>query len=812
MIKKLSIRLITFLCCFSCFDAAAQTTVIHQASAYKTSWQRLLLQLSQAYYTAERENQIDLDSSLIYCSHSLGLSRLPVVAEGLDSPDLAGQLKWIDERDPATGIHLLSAAMGKKHLELLVLLGAYYAFQPDEYHRYKDSILFFLNRAIDESKIQHEPQLGWQARLLIGKMYADGYDFRHGDPIFDQLTKECRAAGDHIMEAKVWFYRGLYTGFTPVTAPYRIAYLEQAQSLYHRENNTEGEINALTDISYLNVAIYQLDKAYKASLRALRLAELIHFPFTHYNTDAVTMITVFEGKFGEPLRFGLETVRIAETVHDSIGLGGFYGRIGQLYFSEDIRHEEGQKWLEKALYTMVRRGGQNSLHRVLFSLVGSLLASHHSDKAWATFLEISKKMPPKTLSDKLFYYLSYSNYYSSAENYAMAEKYLVSADRVEHQLAKKGFGLRRALITGMFGDLYYAKGEYNKARVTYEEFLSDHSIDSEELGNKLGTLVNLISIDSIQRDYVSGWRHFRLYKKLADSDYVISRIRSAEELQVKYETAEKENQITLLNQKTKLEQADLDKTTLIKNVTIAGIVLILIIALLLYRQSRLRQGTNRVITEKNSLLERLLTEKEWLLKEVNHRVKNNLHMVISLLESQAMYLENDALKALETSKRRIFSMSLIHQKLYQSENVKTIDMSVYLPELVNYLRESFDDGKYIHFRLEVESIHLSISQAIPIALVLNEAITNSVKYAFPQKKMGEISIEMHQADEIIELTIGDNGVGIASKVEGQDPDALGLKLMRGLIEEIGGQVQFENDHGTIITISFKTDLLVEIEK
>ena len=185
-------------------------------------------------------------------------------------------------------------------------------------------------------------------------------------------------------------------------------------------------------------------------------------------------------------------------------------------------------------------------------------------------------------------------------------------------------------------------------------------------------------------------------------------------------------------------------------------------------------------------------------------------MVISLLESQAIYLENDALEAMQSSKHRIFSMSLIHQKLYQSEDVKTIDMSVCLPELVSYLRDSFDTGRYIHFNLEVDPIQLSVSQAIPLALVLNEAITNSVKYAFPGNRLGEISIKMRQTGEDIELIIRDNGIGMAKAPE--DADSLGLKLMRGLVEEISGQIQFENNNGTIITITFKTDLLVELEK
>jgi two-component system, sensor histidine kinase PdtaS len=807
MIKKLSIGLVIFWNCFFCFKAGGQNAAFKKPSEYKTSWQRLLLQLSQAYYTAAKENQIDLDSSLIYCAHSLGLSRLPVIAEGIDVSDLTGQLKWIDKRDPKSGMRMLSVASGKKYLELLVFMGAYYAFEPDSYHRYKDSVLYFLNRAISESKTQHEQQLGWQARLLIGKMYVDAYDFQHGDPIFDQLAKDCQAAGDHITEAKVWFYRGLYTGFTPVTVPKRIAYLQQARLLYHQQNITEGEISALTDISYLNVPIYQLDKAHKASLEALSLTESVQFPFRQYNTDAVAMITTFEGKFGEPLRYALQTVRLAEAVHDSIGLGGFYNRVGVLYSMEDPKHEEAQKWLEKAVYIVMRTGDDNILYISLYNLVNSLNAKGNLNKAWNILLEVSKKMPPKTTVDKLNYNLAYSWCYIMSKNYDMAEKYAVRADGIEQQLGKNGYSFQRAAVTEEFGDLYFFKGDYAKARINFERYLSDPSRKGTGLSSELYAFEKLLRIDSIQRDNASEVRHFRLYNKLTDSNFVISKTRQAEELQVKYETAEKESEIALLNQKAKLEQVNLNKATLIGNVTIGGIGLLVIIAVLLYRQSRLRKKSNQVITHKSELLEHLLTEKEWLLKELNHRVKNNLHMVISLLESQAMYLESDALKAMKTSKHRIFSMSLIHQKLYQLEDVKTIDMSVYLPELVNYLRDSFDAEEYIHFSLELEPVQLSVSQAIPLALVLNEAITNSIKYAFPGNRLGEISIKMRETGETIELIIRDNGVGMVEAAEDTCIDSLGLQLMRGLIEEISGQIQFENNNGTIITITFEHRLL-----
>src|SRR6185436_5861909 len=113
----------------------------------------------------------------------------------------------------------------------------------------------------------------------------------------------------------------------------------------------------------------------------------------------------------------------------------------------------------------------------------------------------------------------------------------------------------------------------------------------------------------------------------------------------------------------------------------------------LFRQSRLRKRNNTVITHKNEQLQHFLTEKEWLLKEIHHRVKNNLQIVMSLLNSQSAFIENDAaLTAIHDSQHRVQAMSLIHQKLYGSENVSSIDMSFYIPELVSYLADSFNTG------------------------------------------------------------------------------------------------------------------------
>jgi len=200
----------------------------------------------------------------------------------------------------------------------------------------------------------------------------------------------------------------------------------------------------------------------------------------------------------------------------------------------------------------------------------------------------------------------------------------------------------------------------------------------------------------------------------------------------------------------------------------------------------------------------LLIEKEWLLKEIHHRVKNNFHIVASLLEIQSSYLKNkEAYSAIKESQHRIHSMSIIHQKLYQSETLSTIHMPDYIYELVEYLRESYAIRGDIRFDLRIENIELNHSIATTLGLILNEAITNSIKYAFADTVEGKISITLnHISDSQILLNISDNGRGLPADFNSHVETSMGMELLQGLTDDIGGSFKIENNNGTHIKIIF----------
>ena len=240
----------------------------------------------------------------------------------------------------------------------------------------------------------------------------------------------------------------------------------------------------------------------------------------------------------------------------------------------------------------------------------------------------------------------------------------------------------------------------------------------------------------------------------------------------------------------------------------------LILGGIFYRQSMIRQKLNKEILAKNrrqevllSRLNRLLSEKQWLLKEVHHRVKNNLHTIISLLNLQAEFLKDDALLAIENSQHRIHAMSLIHSKLYAAEDVQNIDMREYIKELVAYLKDAFGDAENISYSTEIDALLLDVGQAMPLGLIINEAVTNSIKYAFPGGRKGTISIQLSKVGNLVRLTISDNGIGMVNPVRDSNLSSLGLKLIEGLSADINGELTIENDNGTKLIISFDAEYL-----
>jgi len=248
--------------------------------------------------------------------------------------------------------------------------------------------------------------------------------------------------------------------------------------------------------------------------------------------------------------------------------------------------------------------------------------------------------------------------------------------------------------------------------------------------------------------------------------------------------------------------------------------LVFLILGLLYKLYRTRNNYDERIALKegeinnqNEILNKLFSEKEWLLKELHHRVKNNLQVVISLLNSQSAYLENkDALLAIQDSQHRMNAMSLIYQKIYEAENLAVIDMCWYIPELIAYLKGVFHTEKKISYKLDIECVDLDVAQAVPLGLILNEAIINAIKYSYPEMAQGEVNIRLKRIeDETYRLIISDNGVGVPNDAALKNRNSFGMHLMNGLSTQADGTFNIESNNGLTITIDFTKQQLADAD-
>jgi two-component sensor histidine kinase len=179
-----------------------------------------------------------------------------------------------------------------------------------------------------------------------------------------------------------------------------------------------------------------------------------------------------------------------------------------------------------------------------------------------------------------------------------------------------------------------------------------------------------------------------------------------------------------------------------------------------------------------------------------------LQFIISLLNMQSAYLDNDAaILAIRESQSRMYAMSLIHQKLYHSDEIAFIDMVKYVRDMITYLSDSLIREGNVVFDLQLDDIELEAVQAAPVGLILNEAITNSIKYAFPDNRPGIITIKLlyTETGEIL-LSIADNGIGLSEEVT--RVDSLGMKLITTLSEQLEASLSISNDNGLHISILF----------
>jgi two-component sensor histidine kinase len=280
-----------------------------------------------------------------------------------------------------------------------------------------------------------------------------------------------------------------------------------------------------------------------------------------------------------------------------------------------------------------------------------------------------------------------------------------------------------------------------------------------------------------------------------------------------YNLSKEKERIEALSKMKHLENASLHSKTQ-RNFAIIISLFLMVLGLLLYKRYWDKIRTNKILVAKNSeietqksLMNKALEERETLLKEIHHRVKNNLQIISSLLNLQSKKItDENVLASITEGKNRVEAMSLIHQNLYQSDQLTSINMQDYFLQLLSHLSRSFGRPEYvISYHVNAEEIFFDIDTAIPVGLMVNELVSNAYKHAFNNKEKGEINVSVHRGNNSkYQLKVSDNGVGFSEEDILAEANSLGLRLVKSLsTKQLKGDFTMQNKSGTVVTITFE---------
>jgi len=592
--------------------------------------------------------------------------------------------------------------------------------------------------------------------------------------------------------------------------------LNEAAVVYKALHNLEKEAEVLKEFADFHFGKGEYELAEKELLQVLQMYQAIHYDRIYYTYDLLSAVYQWKGDFARAQENAMAAIRSAEKNHDDGILGLFYWRLAVAYqgANNNTKHQE---FLKKSLQHQLNNAYSALTYHVLGELTEALIKDNKVNEALGYLLLTNKEKPPLEKHQKIDLAFSIADCYLALKDYTRAEQYYLRyAD-----LIGEGDDVNRDLMR--ISQFYLTTHQYKKAEHYLQPILKN-SRQYRDLKTSRDLSLLRFRIDSATGNLLSAVKHLQQYNKLTDSAFTIEKLKQAEEMQAKFDLGAKERDNQLLRKQSSLQREVINKETLVRKVIMAGCIVLLLLLLLLFNRYISKIKTNAILKKQQaeirqaySSLEKmvgekskLLREKEFLIKEIHHRVKNNLQLTMSLLNTQSKYLHNEAaIRAINDSQYRLKSISMIHQKLYQGEEEGQINIKAYIYEMLEYLKDSFSSGERIRFHLDADDVLLDAGIAVPLGLILNEAITNIFKYAFPGTQYGLVEITLHVEDEMISFAVKDNGAGLPPDFDIDTNGSLGFELIKVLSTQLDGSLKIENRNGVKIYLTFEINTVYE---
>lgn len=693
---------------------------------------------------------------------------------------------------------------------VLVDSGYYYLFKPGEESSDMQTAKAYSSKALALSRRLSRPAWESDLHLLNAMIFRENGKSDEAKLCFEKALGGFKRYGNLVGEGKVLMEKRHFFALTGKEMQERILLVKKAATLFRKAGSHKDEGDARRELGDL----FQIQSEYANAIvelkKSLTLYQKAKNPELQGVYDLISISHTALGIHDEALKYGLLALKTAKAVGDSgIQLCTIFNRLSITYLAlED--YEKSYEYHRKSMDVAVRLKDENTI--AMISIGSAMILSqdkfHNYNLAIKHLNSVLQQYPSMSVYTRLPILCELVRYYDELKNHKESRRYFDQVLKIYQSKNDLNDWLkttfyRTATLHGL-ATRQLALAE--KYILIYRDYLQKTSRVSHLASNYLWSS----KLDSLRGNYLSALGHYQRHKTLMDTVFSQQKQKQIAMLNVRFDMERKDQDlkakaqnIGLLTKRAVLQQELLQKAQTNRNITAAFLVLSVLFLTLLYNRYRIKQRTNLAIAATNQQLQKIVNEREWLIRELHHRVKNNLQTIMSLLESQSAYLQDDALAAVKESQHRVQAMSLIHQKLYLTDNLATINMPNYIWDLTEHLLQSFP-SRNCKLSLDLDAIDLDVANAIPVALILNEAITNSLKYAFLDGRKGVISVSMKKQNgtSSIVLIIDDNGVGIPKMYIRGKQGAMGLKLMYGLAGELGGYLSICGGQGTQIRLEF----------
>ncbi len=602
-------------------------------------------------------------------------------------------------------------------------------------------------------------------------------------------------------DEKIKIYKELLVIHSNTDTERALNYAQKAIKLLGKKPTKDAGFIYLT-LGRLHNAQSKPKKALIAYTKALVVATEMDYKLgiaKCYHNIAVTHVKM--GKFDLGLEYYLKAIPLFETLDRNDLLAMVTGNVGSLYSCRLDDHDNGLSYFNKSLGYTNKTDKPNLRGLILTNMSEVFVRRKEHQKAEEALLEALQITDRKTrvhLVATILNKLSEVNIITKKYTEALA-------------YTKRAISLKKET-----GNTINYSADYLKLARIYEHLNKDKGVaenyeNALRIANEAKTLPELSNVYNNlheyynrKKEYKKGYDYLLKYNAIKDSLFSKENTKQLKEIQATFDLESKEKEVLLLTNENKIKALENKAHETTRLLLILGVIALLFIIATLYYGYSSKQKANIILEEKNNTISQTLKEREVLLKEIHHRVKNNLQIISSLLSLQHKFSDKKTAETiLKESQDKIHAMSIIHEKLYKSNDLSLISLQTYLEELVLHFRTSYSlSEEQIILSSSGDPINLDMDHLVPCGLIINEIITNSIKHAFPDNKKGQIFIEAHSDKNECFLTLKDTGVGFPEEISLKNSSSLGMQLIYGLTRQINGSIETFSNPGASYTIKF----------